>query len=146
MAVAIAAPSNLITASVPSLELHTIHEVHPEVHISRTIEPVASAVSHQSRTDFFSTPVVTPIVAPVLHKKIIQTPIVHKQIVHAPIVRKTIVQATPIVHKTIVRQPIVHKTIVATPTTIVQRLPIAKTIVRPVALRPVVRRLIGSSW
>lgn len=139
MAVAIAAPSHLITASVPSLELHTIHEVHPAIHVKKIIEPIVSGVSHQSRIDYFTKPIVTPIFAPVLHKKIIQTPIIHKKIVHTPIVRKAIV------HKTLVKRPILHKTIVATPT-IVERLPIAQAIVRPVVRRPAARRLISSSW
>lgn len=61
VAVAAAAPSGIHGyAAVP-----LAYETYPEYHVSKIVEHVPTAVSHQSRVDYHSKPVITPIIAPV---------------------------------------------------------------------------------
>lgn len=61
VAVAVAAPSGYHAYSPLSLAYS-----QPEYHVSKIIEHVPTAVSHQSRVDYHSKPVITPIYAPVV--------------------------------------------------------------------------------
>lgn len=70
IAVAAAAPSGIhgYGAHYPLAYEHYA----PEYHVSKVIEHIPTAVSHQSRVDYHSKPIITPIIAPVT--KIIPQP------------------------------------------------------------------------
>jgi len=86
LAVAAAAPSGLYHESPIAYE--SVVAVQPEYHVSAVVEHVPTAVSHQSRTDYHSKPVVHSVLAPVVHA----APIVHA----APVVHA--VHAAPIAY------------------------------------------------
>lgn len=92
VAVAAAAPSGYhgYAAHVP-----IAYDI-PEYHVSKVVEHVPTAVSHQSRVDYHSKPVITPIIAPVT--KVIPQP---AYAVHQPAV---IAHSAPLIHSA----PIVH--------------------------------------
>lgn len=55
--------------------------LEPEYHVSNVISHVPTAVSHQSRIDYHSKPIITPIHVPIL--KTVHAPIIDH--VHTPI-------------------------------------------------------------
>lgn len=67
----------------------------PEYHVSHHVEHVPTAVSHQSRVDYHSKPVITPIIAPVT--KVIPQP---AYAVHSPAVYHSapLVHSAPLIH------------------------------------------------
>lgn len=71
------------------------YDLTPDYHVSKIVEHVPIATSHQSRVDYHSKPVITPILAPVT--KIIPQPAyaVHS----APLIHSApLVHSAPFVH------------------------------------------------
>jgi len=91
VAVAAAAPSGYhgYAAALP------IAYDFPEYHVSNHVEHIPTAVSHQSRVDYHSKPVITPIIAPVT--KVIPQP---AYAVHQPAVYHSapLVHSAPLIH------------------------------------------------
>lgn len=69
IAVAVAAPSGLGYGAHYGL---AYEHYAPEYHVSKIVEHIPTAVSHQSRVDYHSKPIIQPIIAPVT--KIIPQP------------------------------------------------------------------------
>ncbi|KAG4079807.1 hypothetical protein HA402_014938 [Bradysia odoriphaga] len=65
IAVAAAAPSGLYHEAPIAYE--SVAVVEPEYHVGAVVEHIPTAVSHQSRTDYHSKPVVHSVLAPVVH-------------------------------------------------------------------------------
>lgn len=87
VAISAAAPSGIHSYGALPLAV----DYAPEYHVSNLIQHVPTAVSHQSRIDYHSKPVYTPIIAPVLNT--VQA--VH----HAPIAYSApLVHSAPILH------------------------------------------------
>lgn len=80
IAVAAAAPSGLHYGAVP----YAAYDV-PEYHVSNIVEHVPTAVSHQSRVDYHSKPLITPVYNTVL-KAYHQPAYLHSEVHSAPIV------------------------------------------------------------
>lgn len=87
VAVAVAAPSGIYGG------LPLAYDYAPEYHVSSHVEHIPTAVSHQSRIDYHSKPVISPIIAPVLkayHQPayaVHSAPLIHSApIVHSPYV------------------------------------------------------------
>lgn len=79
VAVVAAAPSGLYTSShyETPIAYESVVAVQPELHhVGSVVEHIPTAVSHQSRTDYHSKPIVKSIIAPVEYVQ----PVVH----HAP--------------------------------------------------------------
>ncbi|XP_055321701.1 uncharacterized protein LOC129577898 [Sitodiplosis mosellana] len=90
VAVAAAAPSGYhgYAAALP-----LAYDYTPDYHVSKIVEHIPTAVSHQSRVDYHSKPVITPIYAPVT--KVIPQP---AYAVHSPAVVAPVVHSAPLVH------------------------------------------------
>lgn len=86
IAVSAAAPGGLYHGAYP-----LAYDLAPEYHVSKIVEHIPTAVSHQSRVDYHSKPVITPIIAPVvkaIHQPayaVHSAPLYHSApIVHSP--------------------------------------------------------------
>lgn len=64
IAAAVAAPSGIHGYGAHYAPLAYEHYA-PEYHVSNIVEHIPTAVSHQSRVDYHSKPIITPIIAPV---------------------------------------------------------------------------------
>lgn len=99
VAIVAAAPSGLHYASHydAPLAYETVVAVEPEYHhVGDVVEHIPTAVSHQSRTDYHSKPIVKSILAPVEYLQ----PIVH----HAPIAYHSL----PSYHHHYASEPLIH--------------------------------------
>lgn len=64
IAAAAAAPSGIHGYGAHYAPLAYEHYA-PEYHVSKVVEHIPTAVSHQSRVDYHSKPIITPIIAPI---------------------------------------------------------------------------------
>lgn len=83
LAVAAAAPSGLIASHYESpIAYQSVVAVQPELHhVGAVVQHIPTAVSHQSRTDYHSKPIVKSVLAPVEYVQ----PVVH----HSPAIAYT---------------------------------------------------------
>lgn len=90
VAVASAAPSGIHSYGALPVAVD-----HVDYHVSNHVHHVPTAVSHQSRVDYHSKPVITPVFAPVVKtvQAVHHAPIVVPAVHHAPLLH-----SAPLVH------------------------------------------------
>lgn len=114
LTIAVAAPSGVISYSHVDSHNHSpisyesVVAVQPDIHVGHVLEHVPTAVSHQSRTDYHSKPIVQSIIAPVVYaaQVVHAAPVVHS--VHsAPIYSSahSVAYSAPLQHSS---APLVH--------------------------------------